>query len=100
MPTLDLDPSEILLRVGSIPLTMDQSWILLGVRSIIPTTGRSVLGVFFEGFRLWTGSGPPAYCRIFTIFFSYKLGIVAFNDSAFQSWNHSVGVLFLEPNCC
>ena len=41
-PTLGFDPSRILFGVGSVP----------------PTVGQSVSGIFFEGFRLWTGSSP------------------------------------------
>ena len=75
--TLDVDPNGILLGVGSIPLA----------------AGQSVSQIFFERFRLWTGSGTPIYCRIFTIF-SWKLGILVMSNSAFQSWNHSVGPSF------
>ena len=67
--TLDFDPNDILHGVGSIPLTIGQSRILLKVRSVPPTTGRSVSGIFSEGFRLWIGSGPPACCLVFIIFF-------------------------------
>ena len=83
----------LILGVRFIPPTMGQSGIILGARSVPPTTGQSVSEVSFEGFRLWSGSGPPAYFRTFTIF-SWKLGIVAVSNSAFQSWNHSVGLSF------
>ena len=70
------------LGVGSVPLTMSQSVILPGVEFVPPTTGRSISGVFFEGFRLWTGSAPLAFYNAFTIF-SWKLGIMVVSDNAF-----------------
>ena len=93
MLTLDFDPSRIFLEVGSVPPTMSRSRLLPGVRSVPPTTGRSISGVFFEGFRLWTGSSPPTCYCTFTSF-SWKLGIMAVSNNAFQSWNHSVGLSF------
>ena len=91
--TLYFDPSGILPRVGSVSPIVGRSKIFLWVRSIPPTTGQSLSRIVPEGFRLWIGSGPPAYCHVFTIF-SWKLGIMVVNDSAFQSWNHSVGPSF------
>ena len=73
VPTLDFNPSGILVGVGSVPLT----------------AGWSVSRIFFEGFHLWTVSGPSVYSRVFTIFFS-KLGIRAVSDSISPSWNHLV----------
>ena len=83
----------LLIGVGYIPPTMGRSGILLEARFVPLTTGRSISGVFSKEFRLWTGSGSPACYRAFTIF-SWKLGIMAFNDNAFQSWNHSIGPSF------
>ena len=83
MPIMDVDPSKILLGVGSVPPIAGWSRILLGVRSIPLTTGRSISRFFSEGFLLWIGFGPPACYRFFTIF-SWKLGIVAVSDSAFN----------------
>ena len=77
MPTLDFDASGILLGVGSVP----------------STAGQSVSRILSEGFRLWTGSGPPVYCCVFTIL-SWKLGIGAMSDITFRSWNHSIGSFF------
>ena len=68
VPTLDFDPSGILIGVGFVP----------------PTIGQSVSGIFFEGFRLLTGSGRPACCRVFTILF-WNLGIVVVSNNVFQS---------------
>ena len=79
-PTLDFNPSRILLGVWSVPPTTGQSRILLGVRSVPLTTGQSVSGIFSEEFCLWTGSSPPACCHIF----SWKLAIVVVNDKAFN----------------
>ena len=58
----------LLLGVGFVPPARGWSRILLGFGSIALTTGRSVSGVFFEGFHLWTGFGLPAYYLAFTIF--------------------------------
>ena len=68
VPTQDFGPNRILLGVGSIPPTTGQSRILLGVRFVPLTKGQSISEIFSEGFRLWTGSGPPTYCHVFTIF--------------------------------
>ena len=84
---------RLLLGVGSVPPTMGRSGIFPGIGSVSLTKGRSVSGVFFDRFRPWTGSGPLACYRTFTIF-SWKLCIVIVNDNAFQSWNHSVGPSF------
>ena len=53
VPTLDFDPSRILLGVVSIPLTMGWSGILPGVRSVPPTTGQSVFSS--KGFAFGLG---------------------------------------------
>ena len=58
----------LLLGVGFVPPARGWSRILPRVGSVALTMGRSVSGVFFEGFHLWTGSGPPAYYLAFTIF--------------------------------
>ena len=89
----------LLLRVGSIPLTIDQSGILPRVGYVPSTMGRSVFGVFFKGFCLGTRSSPPACYCAFTIF-SWKLGIVVVSDNTFQYRNHSVGALLLALNYC
>ena len=81
-PPLTSTDMKLLLGVGSVPLTMSQSGILPEVGSVPPTMGRSVFGVFFKGFCLWTGSAPPAYYRAFTIF-SWKPGIVVMSDNTF-----------------
>ena len=83
VPTLDFDLNGIFLGVGSVPQIVSQS----------------ISKIFPEGFRLWTGSGPPVYCRVLTIFF-WKLGIEAESDSASRSLNHLVGTLLLVPNYC
>ena len=89
MPNLDFDPSGILLGV---PSTAGWSGIFFEVRSIPPTTGRSVSEIFPERFRLWTRSSPLTYCHTFTIFFK-KLGIISILELI--SWT-----LLLEPNYC
>ena len=48
----------LLLGVQSVPLIIG-SGILLEVGYVSPIMGRSISGVFFEGFRFGTGSGPP-----------------------------------------
>ena len=80
---------KIFPRVGSASPTMGWNKILPRVASAPPTTSQSVSGVFFKGFFLWTGSGPPAYYCAFTIF-SWKFGIEVVSDTTFQSQNHSV----------
>ena len=66
---------RLLLRVGSIPSTRGWSEILPGVGSVPLTTGRSISGVFFEGFRCGFRSGLPSYYCTFIIF-SWKVGIM------------------------
>ena len=78
------DFSPFLDLVIALTLNFGPSGILLGVGFVPPTTGQSVSRILSDGFHLWTGSSPPVCRRVLTIF-SWKLGIMAMSDSAFQS---------------